>query len=119
MVKDKFQVRSTGPIHNLTHQPVKGRKVGGCIRLGEMERDSLLGHGVAYYLYDRLFHSSDESTVYLHPFSVFHCVCPRCVLFFLDANWILTSHLYFHFHLSHASPFAQCRPTCVAHVVQY
>lgn len=39
MVSDKYQVRSTGPINQLTHQPIKGRKKGGGIRIGEMERD--------------------------------------------------------------------------------
>lgn len=29
MVSDKFQVRTTGPVHSLTHQPVKGRKRAG------------------------------------------------------------------------------------------
>ncbi len=38
MVSDKFQVRTTGPIDILTHQPVKGRKNAGGIRFGEMER---------------------------------------------------------------------------------
>ena len=36
------QVRSTGPINAQTHQPIKGRKFGGGIRFGEMERDALL-----------------------------------------------------------------------------
>ena len=61
MVSDKFQVRTTGPVHNLTQQPVKGRKRAGGIRFGEMERDSLLAHGVSFMLLDRLMNSSDYS----------------------------------------------------------
>jgi DNA-directed RNA polymerase I subunit RPA2 len=53
MVSDKSQVRSTGPVMAITRQPVKGRKKHGGIRLGEMERDSLLSHGVAFCLQDR------------------------------------------------------------------
>ena len=53
----------------MTNQPVKGRRREGGIRVGEMERDALLGHGVAGILLDRLLHCSDETRAY---------VCTRC-----------------------------------------
>ncbi|KAF1829741.1 putative DNA-directed RNA polymerase I subunit beta [Decorospora gaudefroyi] len=59
MVNDKFQVRTTGPINPTTGQPIKGRKKGGGIRVGEMERDALLAHGTAFLLQDRLMNCSD------------------------------------------------------------
>lgn len=65
MVNDKFQVRTTGPVHHLTRQPVKGRKRAGGIRFGEMERDALLAHGTSFLLQDRLMNCSDHSTSYI------------------------------------------------------
>ncbi|KAL9084750.1 MAG: hypothetical protein Q9165_007925 [Trypethelium subeluteriae] len=59
MVNDKYQVRTTGPVDRITGQPVKGRKRGGGIRIGEMERDALLAHGTAFILQDRLMNCSD------------------------------------------------------------
>jgi DNA-directed RNA polymerase I subunit RPA2 len=69
MVSDKYQVRATGPVNPLTRQPIKGRKKGGGIRLGEMERDSLLSHGTAFLLQDRLLNCSDRHVAY---------ACCRC-----------------------------------------
>ncbi|KAJ1636819.1 hypothetical protein T492DRAFT_956430 [Pavlovales sp. CCMP2436] len=69
MVSDKYQVRAKGPVNAQTRQPIKGRKMHGGIRLGEMERDSLLAHGTSFLLHDRLFNCSDEHK---------SLVCARC-----------------------------------------
>lgn len=65
MVNDKFQVRTTGPVTPLTGQPIKGRAKGGGIRVGEMERDSLLAHGTAFLLQDRLLNCSDYTKAWI------------------------------------------------------
>ncbi|GAA5861442.1 hypothetical protein JCM1840_005372 [Sporobolomyces johnsonii] len=65
MVGDKWQVRTTGPLDQVTRQPVKGRKRGGGIRFGEMERDALLAHGTSFLLQDRLMNCSDYSTAWV------------------------------------------------------
>jgi len=65
LVLDKYQVRTDGPVNALTHQPVKGRKRGGGIRFGEMERDALLSHGTAYLIKDRLMNCSDIHKTWL------------------------------------------------------
>jgi DNA-directed RNA polymerase I subunit RPA2 len=69
MVNDKFQVRTTGPVVPTTGQPIKGRKKGGGIRVGEMERDALLAHGTAFLLQDRLLNCSDYTKSW---------ICRRC-----------------------------------------
>jgi DNA-directed RNA polymerase II subunit RPB2 len=59
MVADKINIRSRGPRTPLTNQPTHGRKQGGGQRLGEMERDVLLAHGVAAMCRESLLDRSD------------------------------------------------------------
>jgi len=65
MVNDKYQVRTTGHNNPVTGQPIKGRKKGGGIRVGEMERDALLAHGTAFLLQDRLLNCSDYTRAWI------------------------------------------------------
>lgn len=70
MVANKIQTRGTGKIALLTRQPIEGRAKGGALRLGEMEKDALVGHGASLLLKERF--SSDN--IILH-------VCPKCGAF--------------------------------------
>jgi DNA-directed RNA polymerase beta subunit len=60
MVKDKINHRARGPKTILTHQSVHGRANDGGLRIGEMERDGILGHGMASFLNDSFLNRGDE-----------------------------------------------------------
>ena len=63
MVADKMFSRSTGPIESLTRQPAGGRANKGGLRIGEMERDSILSHGSAEFLCESMMERADKFRV--------------------------------------------------------
>ncbi len=69
MVNDKQHSRSIGPMVNLTRQPAEGRARDGGFRMGEMEKDGLLAHGVNRFCRERLYDVSDKYSVH---------VCKKC-----------------------------------------
>ena len=63
MVKDKINHRAQGPRTALTRQPVSGRANDGGLRIGEMERDSVISHGMVDFLTESMMKRSDEYKV--------------------------------------------------------
>jgi DNA-directed RNA polymerase beta subunit len=47
----------------LTRQPTQGRGDEGGLRIGEMERDALLAHGMSKFLTESMMERSDKATV--------------------------------------------------------
>ena len=60
LVKDKINYRAKGPRTLLTRQTVQGRANDGGLRVGEQERDAIVGHGLAYFLQESMLVRGDE-----------------------------------------------------------
>ena len=60
MVKDKINYRARGPRTVLTRQTVQGRANDGGLRVGEMERDGLIAHGITSFLNESMLIRGDE-----------------------------------------------------------
>ena len=60
MVKDKINYRALGPRTMLTRQTVQGRANDGGLRIGEMERDGLIAHGITNFLQESMLVRGDD-----------------------------------------------------------
>jgi DNA-directed RNA polymerase II subunit RPB2 len=60
MVKDKINFRARGPRTAVTRQAVHGRANDGGLRIGEMERDGVVGHGAMAFLTESMMERGDE-----------------------------------------------------------
>ena len=72
MTADKYHSRSRGPKQALTRQPLEGRSRDGGLKIGEMEKDAMIAHGMAQFIKERMMETSDITKVY---------ICDECGLF--------------------------------------
>jgi DNA-directed RNA polymerase beta subunit/intein/homing endonuclease len=72
MVLDKVHGRARGPKQALTRQPLEGRSRDGGLKIGEMEKDAMVAHGMSQFIKERLMETSDISKVH---------VCDECGMF--------------------------------------
>ncbi len=59
MVEDKWQARGKGRKEQRTHQPTGGRGNQGGLKIGEMDRDAILGHGISGFFKEAFMERSD------------------------------------------------------------
>jgi DNA-directed RNA polymerase II subunit RPB2 len=65
LTSDKMNSRATGRKEIRTHQPTGGRGSEGGMRIGEMERDSLIAHASAAFLQESMMKRSDGTTIWV------------------------------------------------------
>jgi len=63
MVEDKWNARGEGRREQRTRQPTGGRGNQGGLRIGEMERDAIVGHGISAFVRESYMKRADGATI--------------------------------------------------------
>ena len=87
MTEDKWNARAEGRKEQRTHQPTGGRGAQGGLRMGEMERDAVIGHSISAFVHESYMKRADGTTfticngcgtVPIYNEKTGLCVCPMC-----------------------------------------
>lgn len=83
MTEDRIQTRGTsGPIDYISRQPPKGRNKGGAVKMGEMERDCLIAHGISQFIQEKYVETLEKYK---------YSICNKCGIL---ANKVIDTDLY-------------------------
>lgn len=64
VVEEVYSI-STGPTCVITRQPLEGKANRGGLRLGEMEKDTIISHGASHFLMEKFRDDSDGFDIYV------------------------------------------------------
>jgi DNA-directed RNA polymerase II subunit RPB2 len=87
MTEDKWNARAEGRKEQRTHQPTGGRGAQGGLRMGEMERDAVIGHGISSFVHESYMKRADGTkfticngcgTVPIYNDKTSLYICPMC-----------------------------------------
>jgi hypothetical protein len=87
MVEDKWQARGEGRREMRTHQPTGGRGAQGGLKIGEMDRDAIIGHAGMAFVKESFMERSDGTTmpmcvacgmIPIHNPRLNISICPMC-----------------------------------------
>lgn len=62
MTEDKWNARGEGRKEQRTHQPTGGRGAQGGLKIGEMERDAIVAHGIGSFVKESMMERSDAAS---------------------------------------------------------
>lgn len=62
MTEDKWNARGAGRKEQRTHQPTGGRGNQGGLKIGEMDRDTLIAHGISSFIKESMMERSDGAS---------------------------------------------------------
>jgi len=65
MPEDKWNARAEGRREQRTHQPTGGRGNQGGLRIGEMERDAIVGHGIMDFVRESYMKRADGYSTFI------------------------------------------------------
>lgn len=96
-VIEKMYSMTEGPRSSITKQPVNGKNNQGGLRLGELDKDCLLAHGVINIIYEKYINHSDKYKLYFckYCYNIYDNKNSNCIVCGQNkTDYIVTTHSF-------------------------